>query len=397
MSTTDCRFDPPCLPAEQAAPDVPVVLLAIGAGIGVANVYYSQPVLHLVEQAFQAGPEQAGLVATLTQVGYGAGLLLLAPLGDLTDRKRLITIKSLLLALALIASALAPTLPVLTIAGVAIGLLGSVGQDFIPLAAQLAPEARRGRTVGTVMTGFLIGILCSRTLGGFIAEFLGWRSVFWVAAALIGIVALAGWRLLPAVAPATRGTYFGLLGSLWQLVKQHAVLRKSMMTQALIAGSLGAFWSTLAMMLAEPPFQLGAGLAGAFGLAGAAGALAAPLFGHLADRSGPMVSIRTGCLLVIAAFGQMLFVSGSLWALGVGAVLFDLGVMASMISHQAIINGLDASARSRLNGLLVTAAMVGVAAGTWVGTWAFAQFGWSGICAVGIFSGGSALVRSLIR
>ncbi len=173
MSTSDCRLDADCSRSEQANPGVPVILLAIGAGIGVANVYYSQPVLHLVEQAFQAGPEQVGLVATLTQIGYGAGLLLLAPLGDLTDRKRLITIKALLLALALASSALAPTLPVLIASGVAIGLLGSVGQDFIPLAAQLAPEARRGRTVGTVMTGFLIGILCSRTLGGFIAELFG--------------------------------------------------------------------------------------------------------------------------------------------------------------------------------------------------------------------------------
>ncbi|MDD2658046.1 MAG: MFS transporter [Candidatus Pacebacteria bacterium] len=397
MSTTDGHFGAQCPPAEQAAPDFPVVLLAVGAGIGVANVYYSQPILHLVERQFQAGPEQAGLVATLTQIGYGVGLLLLAPLGDLTDRKRLIAAKALLLALALAASALAPTLPVLIASGVAIGLLGSVGQDFISLAAQLAPEARRGWTVGTVMTGFLIGILCSRTLGGFIAEFFGWRSVFWGAVVLIGVVALAAWRLLPAVAPAARGTYIGLLGGLWELVKNRAVLRKSMMTQALIAGSLGAFWSTLAMMLAEPPFALGAGLAGVFGLAGAAGALAAPLFGHLADRSGPMVPIRAGCLLVVAAFGLMPLVPGSLWVLGIGAVLFDLGVMASMISHQAIINGLDASARSRLNGLLVTAAMAGVAAGTWVGNWAFAQFGWNGVCAVGIFAGASALARSLIR
>lgn len=397
MPTTDCRFDPQGAATERAKPDVPVVLLAIGAGVGVANVYYSQPILHLIEQSFEVGPEQAGGVATLTQMGYGAGLLLFAPLGDLTDRRRLITIKATFLVFALIACALAPTLPLLMIASAIIGLFGSIGQDFVPLAAQLAPEARRGRTVGIVMSGFLIGILCSRTLGGLVAEFFGWRSVFWVATALISIVALVAWQLLPAVPPSTRGTYFGLLAGLWQLVKQHAILRKSMMTQALLACSLGAFWSTSAMMLAEPPFDLGAGPAGLLGLAGAAGALAAPLFGHLADRAGPIVSIRAGCLLVIAAFVLMLRMSGSLWALGVGAVLFDVGVMASMISHQEIINGLGASARSRLNGLLVTAAMAGVAAGTWVGSWAFAQFEWSGVCAVGIVAGGSALIRSLIR
>jgi predicted MFS family arabinose efflux permease len=397
MSTADCHAELRCSRAEPRAPAVPMLLLAAGAGVGVANVYYTQPILHLLEQAFQAAPEQAGLVATLTQVGYGAGLLLLAPLGDLMSRKRLIAIKALLLALALVASALAPTLPALTVAGVGIGLLGSVGQDFIPLAAQLAPEAGRGRAVGVAMTGFLSGILCSRTLGGIISELLGWRSVFWVAAALIGVVALGAWRLLPAVAPAAQGTYRGMLGSLLGLVKQQAVLRKSMVTQGLVAGSLGAFWSTLAIMLAEPPFHLGPGLAGAFGLAGAAGALAAPAFGHLADRSAPIVSIRTGCVLVIVAFGLMLFVSGSVWTIAAGAILFDLGVMASMISHQAIVNRLDPSACSRLNSLLVTAAMGGVAGGSWAGTWAFAHFGWSGVCAVGMLAGGGALARSFVR
>ncbi|MBR1221323.1 MFS transporter [Bradyrhizobium sp. U87765 SZCCT0131] len=395
MSTIDRAAHSSAPPARDGARSVAALPLAIGAGLGVANVYYSQPVLHLVQQAFDVRPEIAGWLPTGTQLGYVAGLLLLAPLGDIIDRRRLIAAKALLLALALVASALAPGLPALIAAGIVVGLLGSVGQDFVPLAVQLAPEARRGRVVGTVMAGFLIGILCSRTLGGLVAQWLGWRAVFALAAALMALTSLAAWRGLPRVPPAVTGRYTELLRGLGQLMRQHHTLRVAMTTQALLASSLGAFWSTLALALAAPPFDLGAGPAGLFGLAGAAGALAAPLFGQFADRSGPRLAIRTGCALVIAAFALMLAAPTSLIAIGCGAALFDLGVMASMISHQTLIHGLDAAARSRLNGLIVTAAMVGVACGTALGTWSFAQFGWRGVCTVGVLAGASALARSL--
>ncbi|MGO4713455.1 MFS transporter [Bradyrhizobium sp. 2TAF24] len=392
MSTIDGCAHPPRAGAGRTVPALP---LAIGAGLGVANVYYSQPILHLVQQAFVARPDAVGWLPTCTQLGYVAGLLLLAPLGDLVDRRRLIAAKALLLALALAASALAPDLPSLIAAGIVVGLLGSVGQDFVPLAVQLAPAERRGRVVGVVMSGFLIGILCSRTLGGMVAQAFDWRAVFGLAAVLMALTAAAAWRGLPALPPTVTGRYADLVLSLARLVRQHRTLRTAMTTQALLASSLGAFWSTLALALAGPPFALDAGPAGLFGLAGAAGALAAPLFGQLADRFGPRLAIRTGCALVIAAFAVMLAAPASLIAIGGGAALFDLGVMASMISHQTLIHGLDDAARSRLNGLIVTAAMVGVAAGTALGTWSFAHFGWRGVCTVGVLAGASALARSL--
>ncbi|WP_266064059.1 MFS transporter [Brucella intermedia] len=373
-----------------------ICLMAIGAGIGVANVYYIQPAIPLVQASFGITAEQASLVPAVSQAGYAAGMLLLAPLGDLVDRKSLILTKSAMLVVALLVSAIAPVLSVLLASSLALGLLGSVGQDFIPLAAQNAPEEQRGRTIGLVTTGLLCGILLSRTVGGVVGDFFGWRAMFGIAAAMVALMAVAVWRRLPRQHSAVAGSYFGMLRSLATLTYRHALLRKALATQALLAATLGAFWSTLALMLIEPPFQLGAGVAGAFGLAGAAGALCAPVFGNFADRRGPLTAIRVGCLLVAGAFALMLLLPHSFAALVVGAVLFDLGVMAGLVSHQTIVTAIDPAARSRLNGLLMTAAMIGMSIGAVAGGWAWSRYGWAGVCLVGVTAGLLALLRSLL-
>lgn len=370
--------------------------MAIGAGVGVANVCYVQPVIALVQASFALAPEQASLVPAVTQAGYAGGMLLLPPLGDLVDRKRLILSKFALLVAALLTAATAPTFSVMLAASLALGLLGSVGQDFIPLAAQHATEERRGRTIGLVTTGLLCGILLSRTIGGVIGDLLGWREMFGIAAATVALLALAVWRLLPSQSVSTTGTYAGLLRSLATLTCRHPLLRKALATQALLASTLGAFWSTLALMLAGPLFQFGPGLAGAFGLVGAAGAFGAPLFGGFADRRGPFAVIRVGSLLVAAAFGLMLMHPSSMVALVVGAILFDFGVMAGLVSHQTIVTAIDPNARSRLNGLLMTGAMVGMSIGAIAGGWAWSRHGWVGVCLTGMIAGVLALLRSCL-
>lgn len=381
--------------AEIVSP-VLIPLMAIGAGIGVANVYYIQPVVPLVQAAFGITAEQASWVPAVFQAGYAAGMLLLAPLGDLVDRKNLILTKSVMLVLALLVSALAPAISILLISSLVLGFLGSVGQDFIPLAAQNASEERRGKTIGLVTTGLLCGILLSRTVGGIIGDFLGWRAVFGIAAVMVAFMSLAVWRQLPRQSSTVSGSYSGMLRSLATLMYQHALLRKALLTQALLAATLGAFWSTLAFMLAEPPFQFGAGVAGAFGLAGAAGALCAPIFGSFADRRGPLTAIRVGCLLVAGAFALMLTLPHSFAALVVGAVLFDLGVMAGLVSHQTIVTAINPDARSRLNGLLMTSAMIGMSIGAVAGGWAWTRYGWAGVCLVGVTAGVLALLRSYL-
>jgi predicted MFS family arabinose efflux permease len=386
----------PVSPKTQGRPEASVWVLAVAAGVGVANVYYIQPVLPLVRNTFSAGSGQIGLAPALTQAGYAAGMLFLAPLGDLVDRRRLIIVKALLLIAALIVVAVSPTLVMLLVASVAVGILGSVGQDFVPVAAHLAPDARRGRIVGIVTTGLLTGILLSRTLSGFIADILGWRAVYWIAAGSIALTVATVWRVLPSFPPTAQGGYGALLRSLATLIQKHPALRKAALTQGLLAVALGAFWSTLALMLSQAPFHLGASVAGSFGFAGAAGALGASLFGHLADRTKPDFIIRLGCVLGALAFGGMILIPDSIPALVVGAILFDLGVMAGLVSHQAVINGLDSTARSRLNGLLMTAAMIGVAVGAAIGGWAWSHHGWNGVCLVGAGAGVLALFCSLL-
>lgn len=380
----------------KAASSSSITMFAFAAGVGVANVYYIQPLLPAVRDGLRVASDQVGLLPAVTQAGYAAGMLFLAPLGDLVDRRRLIAIKGLLLVVALVATAAAPDLRTLLAAGGAIGVLGSIGQDFIPVAAQMAPASRRGQVVGIVTTGLLTGILLSRTVSGFIADAFGWRAAYLVAAGLVMVTGVVVTRRLPATQPSAHGSYGNLLRSLAMLVRTHAVLKKALLTQALLAVTLGAFWSTLALMLADPPFGFGAGIAGSFGFAGAAGAVGASLFGRMTDRKGPNIAIRLGSLMVILAFSGMLLMPTSLPVLISGAVLFDLGVMAALVSHQAMVNALDPSARSRLNGLLMTAAMTGVALGASLGDWAWAHGGWRGVCLAGVVAGALALLCSFI-
>ncbi len=382
--------------ATLPAPRLPL-LLAMCAGLGVANVYYLQPGLSLVQSEFGASPERVGWVPTLTQIGYALGMLLLAPLGDVMPRRRLILTKALLLVLALLAAGVAPGLGWLVVASIVVGLLGSIGQDFVPMAAQLASDEQRGRAVGTVTTGLLSGILLSRTLGGWVDETLGWRAMQMVASGLMLLVAAITWRTLPDSPPQARSAYGALLASLWTFWRQHQALRLAVLAQALLASTLGAFWSTLALVLAGPPYFAGAGAAGTFGIAGAAGALIAPWFGRVNDRHGPLPGIRAGCVLVILAFLGMAALPPSLWSLAVGAVVFDLGVMAALVSHQTIVNGLNPRARSRLNGLLMTGAMAGMAAGAAIGSVAWAHTGTLGLDGFAAAAGLAALAVSFFH
>ncbi|MGO4317858.1 MFS transporter [Agrobacterium sp. MCAB5] len=373
-----------------------ILLLSVGAGVGVASVYYSQPILPLMRDAFGASPEQMIWVPAIAQAGYAAGMLFLAPLGDFVERKRLVLVKSALLALALAVTAISPSLSVLLIASLALGILGSLGQDFVPMAAHLATEERRGHTIGVVTTGLLCGILLSRTVSGFIGTAFGWRAIYEIAAVLVALVWVAVWHWLPRQPATASGSYLSLLKSLVSLFRQHTILRKSLLTQALLALPLGAFWSVLALMLAGPPFHLGPSAAGEFGLAGAAGALGAPLFGRLADSHGPSAAIRVGCVLVIAAFSLVLIFPLSLPVLIAATVLFDLGVMAGLVSHQAVVTSIDPAARGRLNGLLMSAAMIGMSVGATIGGFAWNHFGWTGVCCLCAVSGALALLRSLL-
>ncbi|WP_231943445.1 MFS transporter [Hydrogenophaga crassostreae] len=364
-----------------------VLLLASGAGLAVAALYYSQPMLGELGADIGATPRSVGLVPTLTQLGYALGILLLAPLGDRYDRRRIILAKAAALVVALMAAALAPTMGVLLAASLAIGVLATLAQDIIPAAATLAPEAHRGKTVGTVMTGLLLGILLSRVVSGFVAAHLGWRAMFALAALSIALIGIAAWRGLPGFRPTTELPYRALLGSLAQLWQRHGQLRRATLAQGLLSIGFSAFWSTLAVMLHGEPFHLGSAAAGAFGLAGAAGALAAPLAGRMADRRGPEWVTRIGAALAMCFFAAMALTPlmaphAQLILLAVCAVGFDLGVQATLIAHQTIVYSIDPSARSRLNAVLFVGMFLGMAAGAALGSLLLAAVGWNGVVAL---------------
>lgn len=361
-----------------------LLLFAAGAGLAVATLYYNQPMLAVIGTGFQASPGALGLIPTLTQLGYALGILLLAPLGDRHDRRQVILAKGAALIVALLSAGVAPSIAALGVASLMIGIFATLAQDIVPAAAHLSPDASRGRIVGKVMTGLLLGILLSRVISGVVAAQWGWRVMFFGAAASIAALVVAAWIRLPKFEPTARLGYRALLGSLGQLWLQHPALRRAAIAQGLLSLAFGAFWSTLAIFLRAAPYDLGSAAAGAFGLAGAAGALAAPLAGHLSDRRGPEIVTIAGAALVALSFAALFLIPtiptvAGLWLIGISSVGFDLGLQASLIAHQTIIYGLDSSARSRLNAVLFVSMFIGMAAGSALGSVLLADMGWRGV------------------
>lgn len=385
-------------PIEQPLAGRTVLMLAAGAGFSVASIYYSQPMLEILSARLHASVAATGLVPTLTQIGYALGILLLAPLGDRHDRRTIITIKGLLLTLALLLSAAAGNIMVLLAASLAIGITATMAQDIVPAAASLSPVAQRGKTVGTVMTGLLLGILLSRVVSGAVAEYAGWRTMFILAALLVLGITLILWRRLPHIAPSTTMSYPQLLVSMRHLWLRHGELRRAALAQGLLSIGFSAFWSTLAVML-HVHYGLGSATAGAFGLAGAAGALAAPLAGMLADRRGPALVTQLATALATVSFAALFLlpllpVPFQLALIVVSAVGFDFGVQATLVSHQTLIFGLEPAARSRLNALMFTGVFVGMAVGSALGSIMLERAGWPGVVALLTLAGAASfLVR----
>jgi len=378
-----------------------VTLLATGAGVSVAALYYNQPMLGVIGAELNATDRQLGLVPTMTQLGYGLGILLLAPLGDRFDRKRIILMKAAALVVALVASALAPGIVFLLVASLATGMAATMAQDIVPAAATIAPEEQRGKIVGMVMTGLLLGILLSRVVSGVVAQSFGWRAMYFAAAAAIAAVLVACWRGLPKFSPTTQLSYGALLASMIALWRKHAPLRRASLSQGLIFMSFGAFWSTLAVML-HHDFHLGSAAAGSFGLAGAAGALAAPVAGRLADRHGSEVVARLGCAIAAVFFAIMfaapLFsTQGQLVLIAVSAIGFDFGSQAALIAHQTIVYGVEPPARSRLNALFFVCLFVFMATGAALGSQVLALWGWQGVVAFSTVGSICALLMRLKR
>jgi predicted MFS family arabinose efflux permease len=369
-----------------------VWLMAAASGLAVANLYYSQPLLGDIGRELSATGSGLGWVPTMTQVGYASGMLLIVPLGDSLERRRVIVTMGCLVSLAMMGAALAPSLGWMVAASFAVGITTVIPQLLVPFAAHLAHPAERGRAVGTVMSGLLIGILLSRTAAGFVGTLLGWRAMFWIGAALMLVLAVVLRLALPFQPAVAAMPYSTLLRSLGGLVREEPMLRLHSLLGALTFGSFGAFWATLALYLQSLPEHYGPQTAGLFGVVGVAGAAAAPLVGRYADKRGDrrINALAIGVLLV--SFVVLGLLGHWLWGIALGVILLDLGVSSNHISNQTRIYSLRPEARSRLNTVYMVCYFAGGATGSWLGIAAWVRFGWPGVCLVG----GSMALAALI-
>ncbi|NTX05828.1 MFS transporter [Myxococcus sp. CA040A] len=360
-----------------------VWLMAAASGATAANLYYNQPLLGDIGRELNASGSSLGLVPTLTQVGYAAGMLLIVPLGDSLERRRVIVTMSALVSLALVGVALAPTLPWLVLASFIVGATTIVPQLLVPFAAHLAPAAQRGRVVGTVMSGLLIGILLSRTAAGFVGTHLGWRAMFWIAAGMMLLLALLLRFTLPSQPAVAAMPYPDLMRSLVHLARTEPVLRIHSVLGALTFGAFSVFWSTLALYLQSLPQHYGPQVAGLFGVVGVVGALIAPLVGRYADSHGGRRINMLAIAVLLLSFVLMWPLGQWLWGIALGVVLLDLGAQGNHISNQTRVYALRPEARSRLNTLYMVTYFAGGAGGSWLGTTAWTHWGWAGVCASG--------------
>ncbi|GIE07279.1 MFS transporter [Paractinoplanes durhamensis] len=365
-----------------------IFVLAVACGLTVANLYYSQPLLDLIADAFDVSQGAATVVVTVTQIGYAVGLLFLLPLGDLIENRKLTTRLLIGTAAALLLAAVSPAYTVFLLVSVLIGVTSVVAQILVPFAAHLAPEEQRGALVGKVMGGLLLGILLARTVSSFVADLFGWRAIYFVSAALMVGLAVVLRRMLPSRQPEHAAGYGSLLRTVWGLVRTEPVLRRRALCQGLVFGAFSAFWTAIAYELIGE-HGLGQAQIAIFALVGAGGATAAPLAGKLADRgyggigSGGAL-LLAGLMAVLAAVGH-----SSVVVLAVAGFLLDFAVQAHQVMSQHEIYALRADARARINTVFMTTVFSLGALSSAITGLLHHRFGWTGAC---VLAAGFALV-----
>lgn len=371
---------------QQSLRPAQVLFMAFCTGLIVANIYYCQPLVVLISREFGVAESTGGTITFFTQLGYALGLLFFVPLGDMVEKRRQIVLTTGLTVCFLVIAAISTSLPMLCVASLLIGATSIVPQLILPLAAHWAQPHRRGKVIGIVMSGLLIGILLSRTISGLIGAWLGWRGMFWIAAAISAVLLVLIQGLFPKTPSHFKGHYGQLMRSLITLIKEQPVLREAAAINALTFASFGLFWTTMVLHLSGAPFYFHSGTIGLFGLAAVAGALVAPLVGGRADKSNPRVAIGYGLSVVVLSYLLFYLWGHSVIGMVIGIVLLDLGQQSVHVSNQTRVYALLPEARNRLNTVYMTVSFIGTAMGSAIGLWVWKQGGWNAVCITGVLS-----------
>lgn len=356
-----------------------VLFMAVATGLIVANLYYCQPLIVLIANEFNIPNADAGTITYLTQAGYAIGLFFMVPLGDKIERKSQILMTTFATVIALIIAATAKSFLILEIASLLIGITSIVPQLILPLAASLSEPSQRGKVVGTIMSGLLVGILLSRTLSGFIGEVLGWRAMFWIASGLCLLLFFIIQKQFPYNKPEFKGSYGQLIASLFSLIKEQPLLREATLINVFSFAQFGAFWTTMVLLLSAEPFSFNSATIGLFGIVGASGALAAPLVGKLGDKGGSRIAVGYGCAFIALSFLIFYFSAQSVIGIIIGIVLIDIGLQGVHISNQTRVYSILPEARNRMNTVFMSFSFLGTAAGSAYGLFLWELGGWHAV------------------
>jgi predicted MFS family arabinose efflux permease len=385
VSSVPIPSDSPHTPA--VASRGKIVMMAVIAGAVITNIYCTQPILPLIGSGLGVDLTTVDLVAGAALLGFSTGLALLLPLGDRFDRRKLVLGQIALAFVLAAASALAPGIWTLIAASFGLGIVSCVPQQLVPFAAVMSLPSERGRSVGTVVSGIMVGALLGRTISGVVGAAYGWRAVYGLEAAFMIPVWIAAASLLPRGVPTTNLSYGRLLASLWPLARDNRPIRESMMVQALLWACFNAFWVNLAALIANGPWHLGSAWAGGFGIIGAAGALAASLGGRATDRLGSRTVIGASIGIVTLAYLILAGAESSLIFLVIGVIVLDIGVQSGLVSNQTRAFAVDPKAQGRINSLYMTATFFGGALGVMISGWLMTRFGWTGVVIFGVVLG----------
>jgi len=360
-----------------------LLLLSTAAGVGVASLYYNQPLLGQMATDMRAGPSSIGLVSSFTQAGYAIGMLLVVPLGDMISRRKLILISAALTSVILLATAFSTGLSWLLIFSGLLGICNMTPQLLLPLAAQLAAPGKRGHVVGMMLSGIFAGVVLSRTVAGFVGATWGWRYLFIGAAIVQAIVLLMLYVTLPNNRPTYTGRYIDLLKTIVHLLHDQPVLREACLFGATLFGAFMVFWSSLIHLMSAEPFSLGPEAVGIYGIVGAGAALLSPIAGRAADHGHARGLAAAMTILAIVSFGILWEWRTSLIGIGIGVLALDLGVQLAHVANQSRILHGAPEAQSRIQTAYMTAYFGGGGLGAAIGTLAWQYYGWTGVCAAG--------------